>query len=318
MPESSESRMTRLRRNRAFSLPRRTPATPAQRQAANAAASAARNAAAAANARDQLVATQLSTPRYPPPRRIRRPSTQALPVSRRRPRNNNEGPGRSVRPRPNIGKANIQKGVKIMMNAYRKKKADAMIAETRSAIARTAAAMNARTAQKANIQKGVKILQQIAHNVQQNALQNEWRQRVRALNKAVESGRGQVELSKALHIKNPHLGAGHNVKIISLLQNRPIAAGIGGIGNAPTLNRLKQFVSMMSVNNKKFQNSLASIKTIHRNKYSREVNNAPTPPNRKNYETQTKYQAAKRQYNSNIKNWITTVGALWYKNKLPK
>lgn len=182
--------------------------------------------------------------------------------------------------------------------ASNKNKASALNAETRHKLGKITTAMNAR--------KAARLLQQIAHNTEVNALREEQNRAVKQMSRRIERLAGGVR------------AAFEGTKTLSVQLRRAPAQLPGSfkISHFRNLNALKHGITMLSVNNTKFQNELKVIKKLHENKYKSKLIEAPLPPNRKNYiGKSSQYNKAKRNYNSNIKTWIIEVARLYFKNK---
>jgi hypothetical protein len=81
--------------------------------------------------------------------------------------------------------------------------------------------------------------------------------------------------------------------------------------DAPTLNHLIQMIGMMSVNNQRFRNAVALVQ-------SQNLPNVPPPPNAPVWVKGMKpsnLTAAKRRYESNVRNWLKTAAREWWRTK---
>jgi hypothetical protein len=79
---------------------------------------------------------------------------------------------------------------------------------------------------------------------------------------------------------------------------------------AQTLNHFIQMIGMMSVNNQRFRNAVAFVQSQNPN--------SPPPPNAPVWVKGMKpsnLSAAKRQYESNLRNWLKTAASEWWRTK---
>lgn len=160
------------------------------------------------------------------------------------------------------------------------------------------------------IKKGVSILSN-AYSKHQNKLRaNEYQRTINNLSRLVNSSRtGYSEHREALRGQQATGGtAAGQSQVIGVSQLRkPIPPT--RLSNAKTIAQLELMISSIPINSPRFINAKKFVKNTFPN-----LTNEPTAPNRTGMKPPA-YTIAKRNYESNVRNWLKSAARRWFRNR---
>jgi hypothetical protein len=153
-----------------------------------------------------------------------------------------------------------------------------------------------------------------------NAYKNYWTQAVKreqqqAMNNlthmTTHTKTGKTNIAEALRGQRLTGQSKNNIINVAYLGQRSLPIVLSP---EHTKERLLQFMNMKTINQPNFQNALKFFKNYRRNKAVGNIKEAPEPPSRNGMSLKD-YTNAKRQYESNIRNWMKQMAIIWYRHK---